>query len=81
MTLARLDNEVIFKKAFTNPEVLKSFVKDITGLDINPDIIETEKKYDTQEGGTDIRYDIFVEDTKQRIIIEIQKAFYDYHFD
>jgi hypothetical protein len=43
--LANLDNEVIFKKAFTNIFVFKEFVKDILGFDIEVDKIETEKKF------------------------------------
>ena len=43
MTLARLDNEVFFKNAFTDKIVFKAFVKDIIGIEVNPDKIETEK--------------------------------------
>ena len=43
MTIARLDNEVFFKKAFTDKIVFKAFVKDIVGIDVDPDTIETEK--------------------------------------
>jgi hypothetical protein len=41
--LGNLDNEVIFKKAFTNPTVFKAFVRDILGIEIEVDKIETEK--------------------------------------
>ncbi len=41
--LSNLDNEVIFKKAFTNKIVFTQFVKDIVGIDIEVDKIETEK--------------------------------------
>jgi hypothetical protein len=34
MYLARLDNDVIFKKAFSDKRVLLQFVKDILGLEI-----------------------------------------------
>jgi hypothetical protein len=34
MQLANLDNEVFFKKVFTDPDVFRAFVKDITGVDI-----------------------------------------------
>jgi hypothetical protein len=43
MTLARLDNEVFFKKVFTNQIVFRAFAKDIVGIDVEPDKIETEK--------------------------------------
>ena len=45
MTLARLDNEIFFKKAFTDMPVFKTFVKDIVGIDVDPDFIETEKAF------------------------------------
>jgi len=41
MKIARLDNEVFFKKAFTNPIVFRGFVKDIIGIEINLTKIET----------------------------------------
>lgn len=42
--LGNLDNEVIFKKAFTNKIVFKAFVRDILGIEIEVDKIETEKR-------------------------------------
>jgi hypothetical protein len=47
MQLGRLDNEVIFKKAFTNKVVFTAFVKDVLNIDIEVDKIETEKKFDS----------------------------------
>jgi hypothetical protein len=82
MTLARLDNEVFFKKAFTDRIVFKAFVKDIVGIDVEPEIIETEKAFQPKLGNINFnssgcRYDIFAEDVKKRVIIEIQKVEYD----
>ncbi len=81
MSLARLDNEVFFKKAFTDPIVFRAFVKDIVGIDVNPEVIETEKGYRPRLGNIDFRYDIFAEDVEQRVIVEIQKVEYDHNFD
>ncbi len=81
MTLARLDNEVFFKKAFTDRIVFKAFVKDIVGIEVDPDIIETEKAFQPKLGSINFKYDIFAEDIKKRIIIEIQKVEYDHNFD
>jgi predicted transposase/invertase (TIGR01784 family) len=81
MTLARLDNEVFFKKAFTDTFVLKAFVKDIVGIDVEPDKIETEKGFQPKLGNINFKYDIFAEDSKKRIVIEIQKVEYDHNFD
>jgi hypothetical protein len=41
--LGNLDNEVIFKKAFTDPTVFKAFVRDILGIEVEVDKIETER--------------------------------------
>ncbi len=46
--LAPLDNQVIFKIAFTDMEVFTGFVKDIIGIDIIVGKIETEKKFEQQ---------------------------------
>ena len=81
MKLSRLDNEVYFKKAFTDKIVFKAFVKDILGIDIEPDAIETEKSFEPKLGNINFRYDIFAEDSKKRIVVEIQKVEYDHNFD
>ena len=79
--LARLDNEVFFKKAFTDKTVFKAFVKDIVGVEVDPEKIETEKGFEPKIGKINFKYDIFAEDPKKRIVIEIQKVEYDYNFD
>jgi predicted transposase/invertase (TIGR01784 family) len=79
--LSNLDNEVIFKKAFTNKVVFTQFVKDVVGIDIDVDKIETEKKFDEKLGYIDIKFDIFAESKDHRVIVEIQKVEYDYNFD
>ncbi|MCB1194388.1 MAG: PD-(D/E)XK nuclease family transposase [Leptospiraceae bacterium] len=79
--LAPLDNQVIFKIAFTDMEVFTGFVKDILGIDIEVEKIETEKKFEPKIGNIDFAYDIFAESKDHRVIVEIQKAELDYHFD
>lgn len=79
--LGNLDNEVIFKKAFTNKIVFKAFVKDILGIEVEIDKIETEKKFTPKIGYVDFELDIFAETTDKRIVIEIQRVEYDHHFD
>ncbi len=81
MTLGSLDNEVIFKKAFTDKIVFKAFVRDILGIDIDIDKIETEKKFDPKIGYIDFELDIFAETVDKRIVIEIQRIEYDHNFD
>jgi hypothetical protein len=79
--LGNLDNEVIFKKAFTNKTVFKAFVRDILGIEIEVDKIETEKKFEPKISYIDFELDIFAESIDKRICIEIQRVEYDYHFD
>ena len=79
--LAPLDNETIFKKAFTNKIVFTQFVKDIFGIDVEVDKIETEKRYEPKAGFVDLAIDIFAETVDHRFIIEIQRIDYDHNFD
>ncbi len=81
MTLGSLDNEVIFKKAFTDKLVFTSFVHDVLGLDVEVDKIETEKKFEPKVGYIDFELDIFAETVDKRIVIEIQRIEYDNNFD
>jgi hypothetical protein len=81
MTLGNLDNEVIFKKAFTDKTVFKGFVRDVLGIDVEVDTIETEKKFEPRIGYIDFKLDIFAETTDKRIVIEIQRVEYDSNFD
>lgn len=79
--LGNLDNEVIFKKAFTDKIVFKAFVRDILGLEIEVEKIETEKKFDPKIGYVDFELDIFAESVDKRVCVEIQRVEYDHHFD
>jgi PD-(D/E)XK nuclease family transposase len=81
MQLGRLDNEVIFKKAFTDKVVFTAFVKDVLNIDIEVDEIETEKKFDPKIGYIDFELDIYAESVDKRVCIEIQRVEYDHHFD
>jgi hypothetical protein len=79
--LGNLDNEVIFKKAFTNKTVFKCFVKDVLGIEVEIEKIESEKKFTPPVGYIDFELDIFAETIDKRVVIEIQRVEYDSHFD
>ncbi len=81
MQLANLDNEVFFKKVFTNPEVFRAFVRDITGVDMVNAKIETEKTLDRKVSAIRFKLDIYAESEDKRVLIEIQRVDYDYSFD
>ncbi len=79
--LGNLDNEVIFKKAFTDKIVFKAFVRDILGIEIEVDRIETEKQFEPKVGYVDFKLDIFAESVDKRVVVEIQRVEYDHNFD
>jgi hypothetical protein len=79
--LANLDNEVHFKKVFTNVEVFTAFVKDVLGIDIHIDKVETEKVLSPKASAIKFKMDLFAEDKENRTIVEIQKVDYDYTYD
>jgi hypothetical protein len=79
--LGNLDNEVIFKKAFTDKFVLKCLVKDLFGVDFEADKVQTEKRFEPKISSIDFKYDIFAESKDKRVIVEIQRIDYDYNFD
>jgi PD-(D/E)XK nuclease family transposase len=79
--LGNLNNEVIFKKAFTDKFVLKCLVKDLFNVDFEPDTVETEKRFEPKIAHIDFKYDIFAQSKDRRVVVEIQKVDYDYSFD
>ena len=79
--LGNLDNEVIFKKAFTDKTVLRAFVRDILGIEFEVGIIETEKKFTPKIDSIDFKLDIFAESVDKRVVVELQRIEYDNHFD
>jgi predicted transposase/invertase (TIGR01784 family) len=81
MQVASLRYDVIFKKAFGNVQVFKAFAKDFLGVELNIDKVETEKKFSPPIGQVDSRFDLYAEDLKNRVIVDIQHRRYDDHYD
>jgi PD-(D/E)XK nuclease family transposase len=79
--LANLDNEVHFKKVFTDVEVFTAFVKDVLGIDIHINKVETEKVLINKVSAIKFKMDLFAEDKTNRTVVEIQKVDYDYTYD
>jgi hypothetical protein len=79
--LGNLDNEVIFKKAFTDKFVLQCLVKDLFGVTFIPDKVETKKRFPMKISYIDFKYDVFAQSKDKRVIVEIQKVDYDSNFD
>jgi len=70
--VASLRYGVIFKKAFSVPEIFTAFVRDVTGVAIEIDKVETEKSYSPVVGAVDVKFDLYAEDLKNRVIVDIQ---------
>jgi 2,3-bisphosphoglycerate-independent phosphoglycerate mutase len=79
--VASLRYGVIFKKAFSQPYIFTAFVKDLIGIDIEIEKVETEKSFSPIIGKVDSRFDLFAEDKKNRVIIDIQHKRYSDHYD
>jgi predicted transposase/invertase (TIGR01784 family) len=79
--VSSLQYGVIFKKAFSKPNIFKAFVKDFLGLDLEIDQVETEKSFSPAIGAVDSRFDLFAEDKKNRLIVDIQHARLIDHYD
>lgn len=72
---------VIFKKAFADPEVFTAFVKDFAGIELEIDRVETEKSFFPPIGRVDSRFDLFAEDKRHRVVVDIQHVKFSDHYD
>lgn len=62
--VASLQYGVIFKKAFSQLDVFKAFVKDVIGIDLEIDNVETEKSFTQKIGNIKVEFDLYAEDLK-----------------
>jgi predicted transposase/invertase (TIGR01784 family) len=79
--VASLQYGVIFKKAFSQPDIFAAFVKAVLGIDFSCEKVETEKSFKPTIGYVDSRFDLFAQDDKNRIIVDIQHAQSESHYD
>ena len=79
--VAPLRYDVIFKKAFCDPEIFTAFVRDTVGIEIEIDKVETEKSFMPTIGRIASRFDLFAEDFKNRVIVDIQHVRFPDHYD
>ncbi|KOR30465.1 hypothetical protein TI05_13940 [Achromatium sp. WMS3] len=79
--VASLRYGVIFKKAFSDPEVFKGFVRDFLAINLEIERVETEKSFSEPVGKVASRYDLFAEDTKNRVIVDIQHVRHPDHYN
>ncbi len=71
----------MFKRVFSQPDVFNQFAKDILGIELNISKVHTEYEYPEPIGFVRSKYDLFAEDVKQRIIVEIQHVKEEDFFD
>ncbi len=80
--VASLQYGVIFKKAFCDVDVFKGFVRDILGIELNIDKVETEKEFKPAIGKVAVKFDLYAQDKEGRVIVEIQHQYStDDHYD
>ncbi len=78
--VAPLRYDVIFKKAFSVPEIFTAFVRDFLDIEIEIDKVETDKTYSPTIGNVEVKFDLYAEDKKNRIIVEIQHVRFADHY-
>lgn len=74
--VAPLRYDVIFKKAFTHPNLFIALVKDFLGIQLEINEVEHDKVFVPPVGNVATKFDLFAEDTKNRVIVEVQHAHY-----
>ncbi len=79
--VAPLRYDVIFKKAFGQPEVFTAFANDFLGIHLEIDKVTQEKAFDIPIGPVKPRFDLYAEDLKNRVIVDIQQQRYPDHYD
>ncbi len=79
--VAPLRYDVIFKKAFGQPEVFTAFANDFLGIRLEIDKVTQEKAFDIPIGPVKPRFDLYAEDLKNRVIVDIQQQRYPDHYD
>lgn len=78
--VASLQYDVIFKKAFCDPEIFTAFVRDFLNIELEIDQVETEKSFDPPIGNVKVKFDLYAEDKKNRVIVDIQHERYPDHY-
>ncbi len=74
--VAPLRYDVIFKKAFSHPAIFTAISKDFLGIELEIDKVEHDKAFVPPVGSVATKFDLFAEDKKNRVIVEVQHAHY-----
>jgi predicted transposase/invertase (TIGR01784 family) len=79
--VAPLRYGTIFKKAFSEKEIFTAFVRDVLGIEIEIEKVEMEKTFKPSIGNVAVEFDLYAEDKKNRVIIDIQHKRDSDHYD
>ena len=74
--VAPLRYDVIFKKAFSHPALFTAIASDFLGIQLEIDKVEHDKTFIPPVGSVATKFDLFAEDKKNRVIVEVQHARY-----
>ncbi len=80
-SVASLRYGTIFKKAFSQKEIFTAFVRDTLGIEVEIEKVETEKSFEPTIGHVGVTFDLYAEDKKNRLIIDIQHKRTSDHYD
>jgi len=72
--------DVIFKKAFSVPKIFTAFVHDFLNIDLEIDTVEKDKTYEPPIGNVAAKFDLYAEDKKNRIIVDMQHVRFPDHY-
>lgn len=79
--VASLRYGTIFKKAFSHKDIFTAFVRDVLGIEVEIEQVETEKSFTPAIGNVAVEFDLYAEDKKNRLIIDIQHKRNSDHYD
>jgi len=76
--VAPLHYNVIFKKAFSVPEIFTAFVHDFLNIDLDIKTVEKDKVYDPPIGRIATKFDLYAED--HRVVVDVQHVRFPDHY-
>jgi len=78
--VAPLRYDVIFKKAFGDRKIFTAFVHDLLNIELEIDLVEKDKAYDPPIGSVATKFDLYAEDKKNRIVVDMQHVRFADHY-
>ncbi|HEU4410462.1 MAG TPA: hypothetical protein VFS43_34725 [Polyangiaceae bacterium] len=70
-----------FKKAFSDPAVFSGFAGAVLGVEVEVERVEQEHGFRPVFGQVDVKYDLFAEDARKRLVVELQHVRENDSFD